>query len=86
MLGNSFLCHLKANFKACSWWWNEWLLPLFTTHGKHVHVVEPRWSKCFKTYVYRFTILFHLSLLLLKKFKLPCYIVKDFATLTRTKK
>ena len=48
MLGNSFLCHMKANLKACSWWWNEWLLPLFTTHGKHVHVVEPRWSKVFQ--------------------------------------
>ena len=46
MLGNSFLCHLKANLRACSWWWNEWLLPLFTTHG--MHVVEPRWPKVFQ--------------------------------------
>ena len=45
-------------------------------------------QKCFRTYVYRFTILFYLSLLLPKEFKLPCYmyIVKDFANLTRAKK
>ena len=40
-------------------WWNEWLLPLFTMHGKHM--VEPRWPEVFQNLcvqVYNIIILF----------------------------
>ena len=48
ILKNAWQLLFVPYLKACSWCWNEWLLPLFTTHGKHIHVVEPRWSKVFQ--------------------------------------